>query len=114
MPSANQHVDGGISCELLDTISSRSNDIKYFVNTLKGSLITLTQDGCSSGYTFLVVPLETYSVSIDTVVIQPALSSVVTSLQSNSLNHCCYHTGYPGPANYGGLNILAIDPYSGI
>lgn len=113
MPSSELQVSGGISCAQLTLVSSRSDSIKYFVNTLKGSLMTLTQDGCTSGYTFLVVPLTTASVYIDTVIIESALSSVVTSLNSNSLNHCCYHTGYPGPAGYGGLEVLAYDPVTG-
>jgi hypothetical protein len=114
MPSSEFATSGGISCSQLALLAARSVELIHYVNTLKGSLITLTQDGCSStGYTFLAVPLVTASVYVSAVTIMPALSSVVTTLSPTSLDHCCYHTGYPGP-DYGGLDILAIDPLSGI
>jgi hypothetical protein len=114
MPSSSYQTTGGISCSQLSLIAARSTELINFVNTLKGSLMTLTQDGCpSTGYTFLAVPLVTTSISASTVTIMTALTSVVTTLSPTSLDHCCYHTGYPGP-DYGGLDILAVDPSTGI
>jgi hypothetical protein len=115
MPSSVFQTSGGISCSHLSLIAARSSEIISYVNTLKGSLITLTQDGCSSpGYTFLAVPLETISLgSTRYVTIQSALSTVVTTLTPTSLDHCCYHTGYTGPVGYGGLDVLAIDSQLG-
>jgi hypothetical protein len=115
MPSSSLQTGGGISCAHLALVANRSSEIISFVNTLKGSLITLTQDGCSSsGYTFLAAPLESISLGSQTVTIQSALSSVVTTLTPTSLDHCCYHTGYTGPVGYGGLDVLAIDTNTGI
>jgi hypothetical protein len=113
MPSSDQMTSGGISCAQLSIVSSRGAHIIHFVNSLRGSLIALTQSGCSEGYAFLAVPLVTNTVNIQSLIIQQPLFDVVPSLTSTSLDHCCYHTSYPGPIGHGGLLPLAVDPSTG-
>lgn len=112
-PSNEFNTAGGITCAQLDLISNRSSSIINFVNVHRGSLMALTHDGCGSKYEFLAAPLNTLSSSTSTLYPTSELLRIVPALTSTSLDHCCYHTAYTGPANYGGLQVMAVDPLSG-
>ena len=76
--------------------------------------MALTHDGCAGAYHFLAAPLQTVTVSIDTLEVKQELFDIVPTLMPTSLDHCCYHTAYPGPEGFGGLQVLATNPSTGM
>jgi hypothetical protein len=113
LPSSQIMTNGGITCAQLDLLANRSSSIINFVNVHRGSLMALTHDGCPSKYAFLAAVLQTQSISISALYPTTDLLTIVPTLTSNSLDHCCYHTSYTGPVGYGGLRVMATDPGTG-
>lgn len=110
IPSDSSMTIGGVQCSEVTTLAGRTADIATYVNTKGGSLMALTQQSCSGAYAWLPVTIVAASTNLDTVELTGNILAIVSTLQANSLNHCCYHGKFTGPAGYGGLNVLATDP----
>ena len=109
-PSDNLMTSGGLRCAEVTTLVDRTEDIATYVNTFGGSLMALTQQTCSDAYAWLPVTIVAEGTSLDTVDLTDNILAIVDTLDSTSLDHCCYHAKFTGPEGYGGLNILATDP----
>ena len=110
IPSDRSMTSGGIECTEIDLLAGRSDDIATYVNSFGGSLMALTQQSCSGAYAWLPVTIVAEGTNLETVELTDNILAIVSTLQSNSLDHCCYHAKFTGPEGYAGMNILATDP----
>lgn len=107
IPSDHLMTSGGIECEEVDLLETRTADIANYVNSESGSLMALTQETCENGWSWLPISLNFESTNIELLTVQPNLLNIVDTLNETSLDHCCYHTKFTGPEGYGGLLVLA-------
>jgi hypothetical protein len=114
LPSDNSMTSGGILCTEVELLTQRTEDIATYVNSFGGSLMVLTQQSCSEAYSWLPVTIVAGSTNLDTVELTDNILAIVDTLDATSLDHCCYHGEFTGPEGYGGMNVLATNPDTGV
>ncbi len=108
LPSGANHTNGGIFLEQLARVNARWQDVARFVNESHGSLIALTQAYLPGKYEWLPVLLLDHDTDLVDVKPTPALTdSLSPGSTIANMRHCCYHTYFDGPADFGGLDVLA-------
>jgi hypothetical protein len=106
IPSDHLMTGGGIECEEVDLLQTRTADIANYINSESGSFMSLNQENCANGWSWLPISIEFETTNLAELTIQPTLLDIVT-LNATALDHCCYHTKFTGPTGYGGLLVLA-------